>query len=154
MTLKWKRANNRNNKRTEIERFDWFVKQIQTSMGFGWISGPSAEKTSCPKLALFPIRRCRFLHPYYCYTGYHCQVKVIDTKTFFFMIRRKVLFRNMIRFLFLMDKRTLETLSNSKYCSYSKDFLYNNWQNLVRASQKLKSQDVNISIFSCRTTGH
>ena len=146
MTLKWKRSNNRNNKRTEIEWFDWFVKQIQTSMGFGWINEPSAEKTSCPKLALFPIRHCCFLHPYYCYTGYHCQGKVIDTK-----IRRKVkLFRNMIRFLFLMDKRTLETLSNSKYCSYSKDFLYNNWQNLVRASQKLKSQDVT----SCYLSKH
>ena len=41
-----------------------------------------------------------------------------------------------------MDKRTLEALPDSKYCSYSKDFLYNNWQNLLRASQKLKSQDV------------
>ena len=119
-------------------------------MGFGWINEPLAEKTSCPKLALFPMRRCCFLHPYYCYTGYHCQGKVIDTKNFFFMIRRKVLFRNMIRLLFLTDKRTLETLPNSKYCSYSKDFFHNNWQNLLRASQKLKSQDVT----SCYLSKH
>ena len=140
MTLKWKRANNRNNKQTEIERFDWFVEQIQTCMGFGWISEPSAEKSSCPKIAPFPIRHCSFLHPYY--TGHHCHGKDVDTKKVFFMIRRKVLFWSMIRFLFLTDKRTLETLPNSKYCSYSKDFFHNNWQNLLRASQKLKSQDV------------
>ena len=131
MTLKLKRANNRSNKRTEIQQFDWFVAQIQTCTGFGWISEPLAEKTSCPKIALFPIRPCSFLHPYYCYKGYHCQGKAIDTKKVFFMIRRKVLFSSMIRFLFLMDKRTLETLPNSKYCPYSKDFLHNNnWQNL------------------------
>ena len=103
---------------------------------------PSAEKTSCPKIVLFPIRPCSFLHPYHCYKGYHCQGKAIDTKKVVFMIRRKVLFSSMIRFLFLMDKRTLEALPDSKYCSYSKDFPYNNWQNLLRASQKLKSQDV------------
>ena len=33
---------NRNNKRTEIERFDWFVERIQTPER-------SAEKTSRPK---------------------------------------------------------------------------------------------------------
>ena len=148
MTLKWKRANNRNNKQTEIERFDWFVEQIQTCMGFGWISEPSAEKSSCPKIAPFPIRHCSFLHPYY--TGDHCHGKDVDTKKVFFMIKRKVLFRSMIRFLFLTDKRTLETLPNSKYCSYSKDFFHNNWQNLLRASQKLKSQD----LTSCYLSKH
>ena len=30
------REQNRNNKRTEIERFDWFIKQIQTRVAFGW----------------------------------------------------------------------------------------------------------------------
>ena len=40
---------NRNNKRTEIERFDWFIERIQTHLAFGWLSERSAEKTSCPK---------------------------------------------------------------------------------------------------------
>ena len=40
---------NRNNKRREIERFDWFVERIQTRVAFGWLSESSAEKTSCPK---------------------------------------------------------------------------------------------------------
>ena len=39
---------NRNNKRTEIERFDWFIEQIQTRVAFGWLSERSAEKTSRP----------------------------------------------------------------------------------------------------------
>ena len=29
---------NRNNRRTEIERFDWFIEQIQTHVDFGWLS--------------------------------------------------------------------------------------------------------------------
>ena len=40
---------NRNNKQTEIERFDWSIERIQTRVGFGWLSERSAEKTSCPK---------------------------------------------------------------------------------------------------------
>ena len=43
------RKQNRNNKQTEIERFDWYIKQIQTRMGFGWLSEYSAEETSHPK---------------------------------------------------------------------------------------------------------
>ena len=35
---------NRNNKQTEIERFDWFVERIQTGVAFGWLSERSAEK--------------------------------------------------------------------------------------------------------------
>ena len=31
------REHNRNNKRTEIERFDWFVERIQTRVAFGWL---------------------------------------------------------------------------------------------------------------------
>ena len=27
---------NRNNKRTEIQRFDWFIERIQTRVAFGW----------------------------------------------------------------------------------------------------------------------
>ena len=30
------REQNRNNKRTEIERFDWFIERIQTQLAFGW----------------------------------------------------------------------------------------------------------------------
>ena len=37
---------NRKNKRTEIERFDWFAQRIQTRVGFGWLSERSTEKTS------------------------------------------------------------------------------------------------------------
>ena len=43
------REQNRNNKRTEIKRFDWFIERIQTHLAFGWLSERSAEKTSCPK---------------------------------------------------------------------------------------------------------
>ena len=47
MTLKWKtRKQNRNNKRTERERFDWF---IERAGGFGWLSERWGEKTSCPE---------------------------------------------------------------------------------------------------------
>ena len=40
---------NRNNRRTEIERFDWFVERIQTRRGFGWLSEGSAEKNFMPE---------------------------------------------------------------------------------------------------------
>ena len=50
MTLKGKRANKtEKNKRTEIERFDWFIERIQTRVAFGWLSERSGEKTSCPR---------------------------------------------------------------------------------------------------------
>ena len=35
---KWKREQNRNNKRPEIEPFDWFIERIQTRVAFGWLS--------------------------------------------------------------------------------------------------------------------
>ena len=35
---------NRNNKRTEIEQFDWFMERIQTRVAFGWLSERSGEK--------------------------------------------------------------------------------------------------------------
>ena len=44
-----KREQNRNIKRTEIERFDWFIERIQTRVAFGWLSERSGEKTSCPR---------------------------------------------------------------------------------------------------------
>ena len=31
------RGQNRNNKRTEIERIDWFIERIQTRLAFGWL---------------------------------------------------------------------------------------------------------------------
>ena len=40
------REQNRNNKRTEIERFDWFIERIQTRVAFGWLSERLGEKTS------------------------------------------------------------------------------------------------------------
>ena len=43
------REQNRNNKRTEIERFDWCMKRIQTHLGFGWLSERAGKQTSCPK---------------------------------------------------------------------------------------------------------
>ena len=43
------REQNRNNKRMEIERFDWFIERTQTRVAFGWISEHSGEKTSCPR---------------------------------------------------------------------------------------------------------
>ena len=38
------RAQNRNKKQTEIERFDWFIEQIQTRVAFGWFIERSGEK--------------------------------------------------------------------------------------------------------------
>ena len=40
---------NRNNKRTEKERLDWFIERIQSRVAFCWLSERSAEKTSCPR---------------------------------------------------------------------------------------------------------
>ena len=39
----------RNNKRTEIERFDWYIERIKTRVAFVWLSERSGEKTSCPR---------------------------------------------------------------------------------------------------------
>ena len=35
---------NRNNKRTEIERFDWFIERIQTRVAYDWLSERSGKK--------------------------------------------------------------------------------------------------------------
>ena len=40
---------NRNNKRTEIERFDWFIERIQTRVAFVWLSEHSGEKPPRPR---------------------------------------------------------------------------------------------------------
>ena len=38
------REQNRKNKRTEIERFDWFIERIQTQVAFGWLIEHSGKK--------------------------------------------------------------------------------------------------------------
>ena len=38
------REKKRNNKRTEIEWFDWFIERIQTRVAFGWLGERLAEK--------------------------------------------------------------------------------------------------------------
>ena len=43
------REQNRNNKRTEIERFDWFIERIQMRVAFGWLSKRSGKITSYPR---------------------------------------------------------------------------------------------------------
>ena len=40
---------NGNYKRTEIERFDWFIERMQTRVAFDWLSERSDERTSCPR---------------------------------------------------------------------------------------------------------
>ena len=42
------REQSKKNKRTEIERFDWFIERTQTRVAFGWLSERSGEKTSFP----------------------------------------------------------------------------------------------------------
>ena len=43
------REQTRNNKQTEIERFDWVIKRLQTRVAFGWLSEHSGENISCPR---------------------------------------------------------------------------------------------------------
>ena len=43
------REQNRNNKRTEIDRFDWVIEWIQTRKAFGWLRERTGEKTSFPR---------------------------------------------------------------------------------------------------------
>jgi len=38
------REQNRNNKRTTIGQFDWFIERIQTRVAFGWLSEQLGEK--------------------------------------------------------------------------------------------------------------
>ena len=53
------REQNRNDKRTEIERFDWFVERIQTCVAFDWLSERSGEKLHARELSRNqPILRC------------------------------------------------------------------------------------------------
>ena len=43
------REQKRNNKWTEIELFDWFIKQIQTCVAFSWLRERSGEKNFMPE---------------------------------------------------------------------------------------------------------
>ena len=47
--LEMKTKQNRNKKRAEIKRFDWFIERIQTLVAFDWLSQRSGEKTPCPR---------------------------------------------------------------------------------------------------------
>ena len=38
------REQKRNNKRTEIQQFDWFIERIQTHLAFGWLSELSRNR--------------------------------------------------------------------------------------------------------------
>ena len=62
------REQNRNNKRTKIQRFDWFIERIQTRVAFGWLSERrelSRNQTILPFDVIlqhdWPIEQC-FLH--------------------------------------------------------------------------------------------
>ena len=54
---------NRNKKRTEIERFDWFIEQIQTRVAFGWLRERSGEKNFMPENFLE-------INQYFAFTSY------------------------------------------------------------------------------------
>ena len=43
------REQNRNNKQTEIERFDWFIERLQTRVAFGWLSEFWGERNFTPE---------------------------------------------------------------------------------------------------------
>ena len=46
---------NRNNKRTEIERFDWFIKRIQTPVAFGWLKLHARELSRNQSILRFDV---------------------------------------------------------------------------------------------------
>ena len=79
----------RENKRTEITRFDWFVERGQNMRGlaFGWLSERLAEKTSCPKNFL-EINRYFALRSY-CYTTGQSN-NVLSTYGFSLVGKRRV----------------------------------------------------------------
>ena len=73
------REQNRNNKRTEIELFDWFIERTQTRVAFGWLNERSDEKTSC----LFEVSRN---HPF---RRLHVMLQqcLLHIRVFFFLQR-------------------------------------------------------------------
>ena len=62
------REQNRKNKRTEIERFDWFIEWIQTQVAFGWLIEHSGKKNFMPENFL-EINR------YFAFTSYCNQLQ-------------------------------------------------------------------------------
>ena len=52
------REQNRNNKRTEIERFDWFIERIQTHLAFGWLSELFRNRFDVILQQDWPIEQC------------------------------------------------------------------------------------------------
>ena len=52
------REQNRNNKRTEIERFYWFIERIQMRVTFGWLSERSGENLHARELSRNQPRLC------------------------------------------------------------------------------------------------
>ena len=52
------REQNRNNKRTEIKRFDWFIERIQTHLAFGWLSELSRNRFDVILQQDWPIEQC------------------------------------------------------------------------------------------------
>ena len=52
---------NRNNKRTELTRFDWFIEGIVKRVDLGWLSGRSGEKLHARELEInryFALTSC------------------------------------------------------------------------------------------------
>ena len=45
----------RNIKRTEIERFDWFIERIQTRVAFGWLSERPRTSQKSNDTSLFEV---------------------------------------------------------------------------------------------------
>ena len=45
------REQNRKNKRTEIQPFDWFIERIQTRVGFGWLANARVKKLHARELS-------------------------------------------------------------------------------------------------------
>ena len=46
---------NRNNKRTKIERFDWFIERIQTPVAFGWLKLHARELSRNQSILRFDV---------------------------------------------------------------------------------------------------
>ena len=49
------REQNRKNKRTEIQRFDWFIERIQTRVGFGWLANARVPENFLEVNRYFPL---------------------------------------------------------------------------------------------------
>ena len=52
------REQKRNNKRTEIQQFDWFIERIQTHLAFGWLSELSRNRFDVILQQDWPIEQC------------------------------------------------------------------------------------------------